>query len=235
MATDARPVSDEALAAAISAFTGLAGRVVTDPSRWTGSEDVGTGAAVGRLGSGRVARLVDRSALGPVSSGWAVQPLDVRVNWWAQRLGAVGGLVAALPRTGGSLADRVPVSALVGAAARGVAVCAVLHERAVPAGTAWDRTVASVVFERDDLPWPDAEVRSAVDVPEGAVAALKQLAGILSSVVAALPEQPRLGGLRRMAARAPGIGAVSGWLEERDRIVAAAKAAAAHPCVDRSS
>lgn len=228
MTIEAGPVADDALATAISTFNRVAARVVTDPARWTEPVDGGAAAAT-RLGTGRMARLVDRPALGPVSSGWAGQPLDVRVGWWAQRIGAAGALVAALPRAGGWMADRVPVSALIGTAARGVAVCAVLQERAVPSGPVWDRAVASIVFGRDDLRWTDVDEAAAEAGPDGqgAVAALKQLAGILSSVVAALPEEPRPGGMRRMAARAPGIGAVSGLLEERTRILAAAHEAAA--------
>ena len=239
-------VSDAVLIKVLATYAGLVRQVLDNPLRWLGADDEpGSDAGL----RARAFDAVKDRALGdtnPASDGWAEQPLADRVDWWVDRIGAVGGLAAATPRFAGALSDRIPLQAALGASATGLAVCAVAREHGRTDAGEWVPLLARVLFNRDlapeaaPVPPPEESERQLEDAagdprePPSRMAALGQgaqravrtlwrLARAFRDIDDLLDERPRGGLLARALAKVPVVGVAGGWLDERGAIRKAAE------------
>jgi len=238
-------VDDRQLTVALGRFARVAAHLVEDPVAWlaaehatepvTGSRTLAQlrrrGAAVGHILLGRTH---------PGAPGWEQVPVQERCQWWVRRITAVAVPIAAAPRVTGVLADRVPLQAALGAAAAGLAVCAVAREHGIERPEDWVPLLARVLFGRDlsppaQLP-PLAEVAPAaaldpsirhVPPPAGirrrATMGLWRLAGFLWTLPDLFDERPRGGLLWRGLAKLPFLGLAGGLLDERGAVRRAAQ------------
>ena len=244
-------VSDATLTNALAVYAGMVRQVLDNPHRWLGSDDEPPADA--SLPARALDAVKDR-ALGettPGSSEWAQQPLSERVDWWMGRIGLVGGLAAATPRFAGALADRIPLQGALGAAAAGLAVCAVAREHGKTAAAEWVPLLARVLFNRDlasqtaPVPAPEESEEQLEDAandtrePPSQMAALGQgaqravrtlwrLARTFLNVDDLLDERPRGGFFARALAKLPVVGLAGGWLDERGAIRKAAQETQEH-------
>src|SRR5919199_5974456 len=85
----------------------------------------------------------------PGAPGWTQVPLQDRCQWWVRRVEAVAAPIAATPRVAGAPADRLPLQGALGAAAAGLAVCAVAHEHGVDRPEDWVPLLGRVLFGRE--------------------------------------------------------------------------------------
>ena len=239
-------VSDAALTRALAVYAGMVRQVLDNPQRWLGGDDEPSpGASL----PARALDAVKDRALGettPASPQWAQQPLPERIDWWVDRIAIVGGLAAATPRFAGALADRIPLQAALGAAAAGLAVCAVAREHGKTTPAEWVPLLARVLFNRDlapqAAPVPDPEEseeqleNAAEDTREPpsqmaalgkgaqrAVRTLWRLARTFLNIDELLDERPRGGFFARTLAKIPVVGLAGGWLDERGGIRKAAE------------
>ena len=175
----AEAISDEALARTMSRFAGMAARILDEPGDWLdGDNDVGhtapgpasraaieaTGlrSRIGRLGRGLRSRFA--GDVHPGSPQWSALPVQARSTWWVNRVAAVAAPIAATPRVFGIAADRLPIQAALGAAAAGLAVCAVAREHGVTDPDAWVPLLGRVLLDRD-LRWGNTEEALAAPEP----------------------------------------------------------------------
>jgi hypothetical protein len=239
-------VSDAALTKVLAGYAGLVRQVLDNPLRWLGADDEPGPDA--RLPARALDAVKDRTLgeLNPASDRWAEQPLPERVDWWVDRIGAVGGLAAAAPRFAGALADRIPLQAALGASASGLAVCAVAREHGRTDPADWVPLLARVLFNRDlapqaaPVPPPDEAEQQLEDAagderePPSRMAALGQgaqravrtlwrLARAFLDIDDLLDERPRGGLFARALAKVPVVGVAGGWLDERGAIGKAAE------------
>jgi hypothetical protein len=242
-------VSDEALARALGIFAGMVSLVLTNPRRWLGLDDDPPPTA------GLPARILDAvrdRALGdvtPASPQWSELPESKRTEWWIRRIAVGAALAAAAPRFAGALADRIPVQAALGAAAAGIAVCAVARERGHTNPADWVPLLGLVIFNRDLAartrpPVPTAgeseeqleAAASDTSEPPSRMAALGQgaqrvvrtlwrLARIFLDLQNVFDERPRGGLIVRTLAKLPVVGVAGGFLDERGGIRKAARRA----------
>jgi hypothetical protein len=239
-------VSDAALTKVLAAYAGLVRQVLDNPLRWLGADDE-PGSDAG-LAARAVDAVKDRTLgeTNPASAGWAERPIAERVDWWVDRIGAVGGLAAATPRFAGALADRVPLQAALGASTTGLAVCAVAREHGKTDAADWVPLLARVLFNRElapqpaPVPPPEESERQLEDAagdtrePPSRMAALGQgaqravrtlwrLARAFLDIDDLLDERPRGGLFARALAKVPVVGVAGGWLDERGAIRKAAQ------------
>ena len=243
-------VDDRQLTAVLGRFARLAAHLVDDPAGWLGTEPIrGQGAVLGRLrrmGLGVRHLLVGRT--NPGAQGWDQVPLEDRCQWWVRRIEAVAAPIAATPRVAGALADRVPLQGALGAAAAGLAVCAVAHEHGVDRPEDWVPLLSRVLFQRDLTPPAqvpplaeitaaepdedgerdgerdgDAAPPSAPGIPRRAASALWRLARILFALPGLFDERPRGGLLWRALGKLPVVGLPAGILDERGAVRQAAE------------
>lgn len=236
-------IDDRQLTVVLGRFAGLAAHVVEDPVAWLGTEQPagpvpGTG-ALGRLrraGAGVRHLLVGR--MHPGAPGWDQVPVQDRCQWWVRRIVAVTAPIAATPRIAGALGGRVPVQAALGAAAAGLAVCAIAREHGLEQPEDWVPLLSRVLFGRDvsrpaqvpSLPdvGPDTDLdRGRVPAPPGiprrAVTGLWRLAGVLWALPSLFDERPRGWLLWRAVGTLPLVGLPAGVLDERGAIRRAAQ------------
>lgn len=237
-------VSDEGLARALGLYAGMVDKVVSDPERWLGVDDPSGAGPVGIP-----ARLLDAvrdktfGSVTPATDGWDRLPVGKRVDWWVNRIGISAGLAAAAPRLAGALADRVPLQAALGAAAAGLAVCAVASELGVRDPRAWVPLLARVLFDRelstngaavaseeeaeqalqDDDQGPSSLVGTLVRGAARGAGTLWRLARILLDLQNLLDDRPRGGFVARVVGKLPVVGVAGGWLDERGAIRKAAR------------
>ena len=240
-------VSDDTLARSLSVYAGMVDTVLRDPERWLGVDDDPDVDPAG-LPQRALDALRDHTLgrVTPASAEWSTQPLKDRVDWWVDRIAFGAGLAAAGPRFAGALADRLPLQAALGAAAAGLAVCAVAREHGVQDPADWVPLLAQVLFDRE-LASPVAAVPAAEDsehdlvhadesddAPGGPVRALARgaqhaartlwrLAGAFRDLQHLLDDRPRGGLLARALAKLPVVGVAGGWLDERGAIRKAAQ------------
>lgn len=242
-------VPDAVLASALAAYAGMVRQVMDNPERWLGVDQEPS------LEAGRAARglgAVRTRALGqvtPASAEWNGRSVRERIDWWLGRIWIVGGLPAAVPRVAGALADRMPIQGALGAAAAGLAVCAVAREYGRTAPDDWVPLLARVLFNRDlpyraaSVPAPAESERELADLaaakPEDrgvldripavgreaqrAAQTLWPLARALRGLDDLFDERPRGGKLVRTIGKVPGAGIAGGWLDERGGIHKAAR------------
>jgi hypothetical protein len=240
-------VTDETLVKSLSVYAGMVSKVVADPEQWLGvDEDADTEPT--SLPQRALDAIKDHTlgTVTPASAEWAAQPLQQRVDWWVDRIAVGAGLAAAAPRLAGALADRLPLQAALGAAATGLAVCAVAREHGLTEPGDWVPLLAKVLFDRELRPAVDTPVPAAEDAEQalragepdddrgGPVAALARgaqhsartlwrLAGAFRDLQHLLDDRPRGGILARGLAKVPVVGVAGGWLDERGAIRKAAK------------
>lgn len=238
-------VTDEQLARALGVYSGMVDQVVGDPRRWLGLDEDPPPTA--RFPVRVLDALRDR-AFGdttPSSPGWSRLPVRRRVDWWVIRIGVSAGLAAAAPRVAGALADRVPLQAVLGASAAGLAVCATAREHGRTDPAEWVPLLARVLFDRElstgsaavpagpeseqqltedagpDQPVPDPG-RGLRGGAQRAARTVWRLAVTLWDLRGLLDERPRGGLVPRALAKLPVVGLAGGWLDERGGIRKAA-------------
>ncbi|AXX28092.1 hypothetical protein KCV87_16740 [Actinosynnema pretiosum subsp. pretiosum] len=107
------------------------------------------------IGSGADRRAVDRlwdqlaAFRVPGTAAWAAMGVEQRDDWWADRLGRLLALLAAVPGVGGALADRLPIQSSLGAAGQGLLLAAFAGERGVDSVEDRVRLIAHVLFQRE--------------------------------------------------------------------------------------
>jgi hypothetical protein len=235
----AQAISDEAVARTMSRYAGLAARLLDDPGDWLGDDDeevppdtTGAGSRIGRLGRGLRERIT--GDVHPGSAQWSTLPVQARSAWWVTRIAAVAAPIAATPRVFGLAADRLPIQAALGAAAAGLAVCAVAREHGVTDPDAWVPLLGRVLLDRDlgrgdtaealAAPTPPAEA----DLPEPSgrlrrgTRALWRLARILLAVPGLFDRRPRGALIFRALGKLPVVGLAGGVLDERGAVRRAA-------------
>ncbi|GAA2694202.1 MULTISPECIES: hypothetical protein [Actinosynnema] len=85
----------------------------------------------------------------PGTAAWAAMDVEQRDDWWANRLGRLLALLAAVPGVGGALADRLPIQSSLGAAGQGLLLAAFAGERGVDSVEDRVRLIAHVLFQRE--------------------------------------------------------------------------------------
>jgi hypothetical protein len=248
----AEAISDEALARTLSRFAGLAARILEEPGDWLDDDDEvsrtspgpnapGRRSRVERLGRGLRQRFV--GDVHPGSPQWSALPVQARSTWWVKRVAAVAAPIAATPRVFGIAADRLPIQGALGAAAAGLAVCAVAREHGVTDPDAWVPLLGRVLLERDlargdtERAMAAAEMAAEADLadlpelPEMAertgrlrrgARALWRLARILLAVPGLFNERPRGALIFRAIGKLPVVGLVGGVFDERGAVHQAA-------------
>lgn len=241
-------VSDETLVRSLSAYAGMVDKVLTDPERWLGVDDDPDEPTQG-LPQRALDAVRDR-ALGkvtPASDTWAEQPVEERVEWWVDRIAVGAGFAAATPRVAGALSDRLPLQDTLGAAAAGLAVCAVAREHGVTQPSQWVPLLSQVLFDRpletntaalpdpqdsedkllerdeDEEPHPGNVLAALGRGARHSAQTLWRLARTFLGIQDLLDERPRGGFLARTLAKVPVVGVAGGWLDERGAIHKAAK------------
>ncbi len=240
--TSSPAVSDADLTRALGVYAGMVDHVLTRPERWLGVDPDPTG----RSGRGRRVLAAVRSRLigrrNPTSPTWGQVPVRKRVRWWLRRISLSAGTAAAAPRVAGVLADRLPLQDALGAAASGLAVCAVARENGVTDPADWVPLLARVVFDRDVGPVGGQEIPAettsavALDAPtelseppsttggvERAGRTVWHLAQVFLELGSLFDRRPRGGLLARIVGKFPGVGVAGGWLDERGGIRKAAR------------
>lgn len=106
----------------------------------------------------------------PGTSAWAAMDVQERSGWWVHRVGRLTTLLAAVPGIGGALANRLPVSEILGAAGQGLVLVAIAGEHGVRDEEALVGLLGNILFRRDlAVGKPDA---AADAVAEGRAAEL---------------------------------------------------------------
>ncbi len=101
----------------------------------------------------------------PGTPAWASMDTRQHVDWWVYRLGRFTTLLAAVPGIGGVLANRLPVSAAIGAAAQGLLLVAIAGEHGVRDEEQLVALLGAVLFRRElVVRRPDAAADAAADV-----------------------------------------------------------------------
>jgi hypothetical protein len=219
-------VSDTTLTSVLCRYAGLVQVVLDDPERWLGFDD-----------RNAATQLVGRATLGstpPASPRWPQLSDAERSQWWVTRIGVVAGLAAAAPRYAGALADRFPLQAGLGAAAAGLAVCAVAREHGRGTPEEWVPLLGTVLFDRNlSLPSPGSSAAAAAEPePEpggeadtetphtaaGPVKTLWRLARTFFAIQSLFDERPRGNIVARGIAKVPVVGVAGGWFDERGAI-----------------
>ena len=72
-----------------------------------------------------------------------------RSDWWVYRVGRFTTLLAAVPGIGGALANRLPVSKILGAAGQGLVLVAIAGEHGVQQEEALVGLLGKIMFRRD--------------------------------------------------------------------------------------
>jgi hypothetical protein len=229
-------ISDEALVGTLSRYAALAGRLLDDPAEWLGDDEpVVAGGRLRRFGDAVADRLT--GDVHPGSAAWSAVPLERRVDWWVDRVAAVAAPVAATPRIAGVAADRLPIQGALGAAAQGLAVCAVAREHGVVEPAEWVPLLGRVLLGRD-LPSGRPVADDALDDPDDDGSAdapvddsrlrrggraLWRLARVLLAVRGLFDERPRGAFAFRALGKLPIVGLVGGVLDERGGVRKAAE------------
>lgn len=100
----------------------------------------------------------------PGTAAWASMEPAQRTRWWVRRVGRFTTLIAAVPGIGGVLANRLPVSAALGAAGQGLLLVAIAGEHGVRDEDELVGLLGAVLFRRElTVTRPDAAADAAAD------------------------------------------------------------------------
>lgn len=214
-------LSDGFVRATLRHYAFGADALLQDPDSW--ADDRRTG-FLSRL------RRLPKRVVAVSPEDWAAMPVDQRIDWWLRRINAVVVPVAATPRVFGLAADRLPIQASFGAAAQGLAVCAVAREHGRTDPESWVPLLAKVLMDRELSPdAPEAE-----PAPESAAPAVRTglmrrggravwgLARMLYALYGAFDGRPRGPWVYRAVGKIPLIGFAGGVLDERSGVRRAA-------------
>ncbi|MGW0162060.1 hypothetical protein ACWDUN_22380 [Mycobacterium sp. NPDC003323] len=158
----------------------------------------------------------------PGTDAWERKDRDARISWWIWRVGALDTVAVAWPGALGAIVSRLPIQDLLGFASQALILCAVAREHGVTDRQTRVRMLAAVLCGRtipdppapdDDEPWPD-----------GLVAKLWHLAGILNAVGDELAKRPHPRAIYRYVGMIPLVGALAAYLGEYGALHRAAKA-----------
>lgn len=84
----------------------------------------------------------------PGTAAWAAMDTEERSRWWVSRVGRFTSVLAAIPGLGGALANRLPVSKAIGAAAQGMLLVAIAGEHGVHDEERLVALLGAVLFRR---------------------------------------------------------------------------------------
>lgn len=84
----------------------------------------------------------------PGTAAWAAMGTAERSRWWVSRVGRFTSVLAAIPGLGGALANRLPVSKAIGAAAQGMLLVAIAGEHGVHDEDRLVALLGAVLFRR---------------------------------------------------------------------------------------
>lgn len=85
----------------------------------------------------------------PGTAAWASMRPAERSRWWVRRVGRFTTLIAAVPGIGGVVANRLPVSAALGAAGQGLLLVAIAGEHGVHDEDRLVGLLGRVMFRRE--------------------------------------------------------------------------------------
>jgi hypothetical protein len=143
----AEPIPDSAIVAVLRPFVRATRPILSalresDPFGLRGRRDAESDSVRDKLLDGLAAVKV------PGTAAWADMDVAARTHWWIRRVGRFTTAVAAIPGLGGALAQRLPVSSAVGAAAQGMLLVAVAGEHGVTDEDELVALLAWVLFKR---------------------------------------------------------------------------------------
>lgn len=181
----------------------------------------------------------------PGTSAWAAMTPPERSRWWVRRVGRFTTLVAAVPGVGGVLANRLPVSATLGAVGQGLVLVAIAGEYGVRDEDELVALLGSVLFRRDlTVEKPDAAADAEADTrameltgdlaTPGEQPTLTRVAGAvwrlartLFAVEGELDKRPHGNAFHSLLGNFPVVGAVGKYLGEWSGLKHAAREAEA--------
>jgi hypothetical protein len=226
-------ISDTALQRSLAGFAAVAAHALDNPSAWLGGDGE---ASNGHALPVEVAHRLRRLAAGrrhPGSPGWDALPVKERSRWWVRRIELIAAPIAATPRVFGLAADRLPLQGAFGAAAAGLAVCAVAREHGLRDPADWVPLLGRVIFERDLVRPSAADVVAppAPTAPPPPEAALVRRAGgllwrltlILLQARSIFDHRPRGAWVWRALGKVPVVGLAGGLLDERGAVARATR------------
>lgn len=238
----AEAISDRAVVAALRPFVRATGPVLdglrdADPFGLR-SRPAGTHPAANRR---LQQRLLDRltSMRVPGTAAWAAMDTAQRCDWWVGRVGRLTAALAAIPGIGGALADRLPLTDMLGAAGQGLVLCAIAGEHGIVDVETRVRLLAAVLFGRRIDPavaagaLPDEQrraeelvtgLRGSRPTPAMLAKALYRLGRGLWAVGDELERRPRGRLYQRALGTLPVVGMLGNYWGERSGLHGAARA-----------
>lgn len=179
----------------------------------------------------------------PGTSAWAAMSPPERTRWWVRRVGRFTTLIAAIPGIGGVLANRLPVSAALGAVGQGLLLVAIAGEHGVRDENELVGLLGAVLFRRElSVPVPDAAADTAAEARAAELtgdlaepdarpslarvgSAVWRLARALFAVEDELDKRPHGNRLHHALGNLPVLGAVGKYLGEWSGLKRAAREA----------
>ncbi|WP_300010239.1 hypothetical protein [Pseudonocardia sp.] len=179
----------------------------------------------------------------PGTAAWAAMDPPQRSRWWVRRVGRFTTLVAAVPGIGGALANRLPVSAALGAAGQGLVLVAIAGEHGVREEAELVGLLGAVLFRRElVVEAPDAATDAAADARAAELtgdltgpdrrptlhrvgSAVWRLGRTLFAVEDELDKRPHGNALHGFIGNFPVVGAVGKYLGEWSGLKRAAREA----------
>lgn len=236
-------IPDRALVTVLRPFV-RAARPVLDGLRETDPFGLRTRVASGAEDRGFGEKILDFAAgvEVPGTAAWAAMDVPARSRWWVNRVGRFTALLASVPGLGGALANRLPVSAAIGAAGQGLVLVAVAGEHGVHDEDALIALLGSVMFRRELVVGSPDAVADAVAQKQAAeltgdleqpgrfsparvAGAVWRLGRALVAVDGALDRRPHGNLLHEGLGLLPVVGALGKYLGERSGLKRAVREA----------
>jgi hypothetical protein len=177
----------------------------------------------------------------PGTAAWASMEPAQRSRWWVRRVGRFTTLIAAVPGIGGVLANRLPVSAALGAAGQGLLLVAIAGEHGVRDEDELVGLLGAVLFRRElTVDRPDAAADAAADARAAELtgdltetrptlqrigSAVWRLGRALFAVEDELDKRPHGNAVHSFIGNFPVVGAVGKYLGEWSGLKKAAREA----------
>ncbi len=188
----------------------------------------------------------------PGTAAWAAMTPPERTRWWVRRVGRFTTLIAAVPGIGGVLANRLPVSAALGAAGQGLLLVAIAGENGVHEENELVGLLGAVLFRRElVIEKPDADADAKADARaaeltgdlaepgskptlQRVASAVWRLGRALFSVEAELDRRPHGNRFHSFLGNFPVVGALGKYLGEWSGLKRAAREAEKRLHIPRS-